>query len=151
MKNQRCKKLHKKEIIEVTPSLLSDTTLLELTAAMYENPKFVCNKSIYWNTISDSNNLITLPENLTIWGDLNLNTMKISKLPKNLAVRGSLFLNGTNISQLEYLSANTIICNCKVTIDIKTVRFHKYVVYNKYNILNFKQFNQTIKNKFVFL
>lgn len=151
MKNQRRKKLQKKGIVLVTPSLLFDNTLLTLASAMYDDPKFVCNESIYFNNISDVYNEISLPANLTINGDLNLNTAHITKLPKNLTVKGMLCINGTKITRLEYLSAIDIICNCQVTIDIKTVRFNKYIVYNKYNILNFKEFNQTIKNKFVFL
>lgn len=151
MKNQRLKKLQKKGIVPVTPSLLFDTTLLTLASAMYDNPKFLCNESVYLNTIPNLDTDVSLPENLIINGDLNLNTAHITKLPKNLVVKGVLCINGTKINRLEHLSAIKIMFNCPVTIDIKTVQFNKCIVYNKYNVLNFKEFNQTIKNKFVFL
>ena len=79
--------------------------MITLLAAQYENPKFICNESIYLTDISEP---IFIPDNLTVRGDLNLSRSNILSLPNNLKINSMLNIMGTPITFIDNIFADVL-------------------------------------------
>lgn len=61
------------------------------------NSELHINTTVYLDGSAD---IILFPNNLTIWGNLNLNNTDITLIPDNLTVHGNLLLGDTSISSI---------------------------------------------------
>jgi len=87
-----------------------DFVMLVTTKHIFDEPKIYPWDVLYWveegQTEYDEDldlgdtNITHLPDNMTVYGYLNLYSTNITKLPDNLRVEYSLFLGHTNITQL---------------------------------------------------